>query len=89
MPRILAKKQEYKVLDLKKWIKMQMAANDMNQTMVGEALGISQEMVSKRLSNKKEGGRIVNKDPFSYGDLLILCDLFGVDKEEKEKLLTM
>lgn len=89
MPRILAKKQEYKVLDLKKWIKMQMAANDMNQTMVGEALGISQEMVSKRLSNKKEGGRIVNKDPFSYGDLLILCDLFGVDKEEKQKLLTM
>lgn len=58
MPRILAKKQEYKVLDLKKWIKMQTAANDMNQTTVGKALGISQEMVSKRLGNKKEGGRL-------------------------------
>lgn len=89
MPRILAKKQEYKVLDLKKWIKMQMAANEMNQETVGKALGISQAMVSKRLSNMKEGGRIVNKDPFSYGDLLILCELFGIDKEEKQKLLTM
>lgn len=89
MPRILAKKQEYKVLDLKKWIKMQMAANDMNQTMVGEALGISQEMVSKRLSNKKEGGRIVNKDPFSYGDLLTLFELFDTPDEEKIRLLTL
>ncbi len=89
MPRILAKKQEYKVLDLKKWIKMQMAANDMNQTTVGKALGISQEMVSKRLSNKKEGGRIVNKDPFSYGDLLTLFELFDTPDEEKIRLLTL
>lgn len=89
MPRIAAKKKEYKVLDLKKWIKMQIAANDLNQTKVGEALGISQAAVSQRLENNIVGGRVMNPDPFSYGDIVTLCDLFGVDEEEKKKLLTL
>lgn len=89
MPRIAAKKKEYKVLDLKKWIKMQIAANDLNQTKVGEALGISQAAVSQRLENNIVGGRVINPDPFSYGDIVTLCDLFGVDEEEKKKLLTL
>ncbi len=52
MPRIAAKKKEYKVLDLKKWVKMQIAANGLNQTKVGEALGISQVALSQRLKKQ-------------------------------------
>lgn len=89
MPRIAAKKKEYKILDVKKWVKMQIAASGLNQTVVGEALGITQGTLSNRLKNKKVGGKIVNPDPFSYGDIVILCDLFGVDEEEKKKLLTL
>jgi len=89
MPRVEIKKKDYKVLDLKKWIKMQMAASGKTQTDVGKALGISQEAVSARLKNKKEGGRIINPDPFTYGDLLTLCELFNISDEEKIRLLTL
>ena len=52
MPRITAKKKEYKVLDLKKWIKMQMAVSGKRQSDVGKALGISQGAVSERPKDK-------------------------------------
>ena len=92
MPRVslsAEQKKAYKLKDFKKWVRMQMAANRITQTTVGQALGISQETLSQRLKDKKIGGKIVNKDPFSYGDVLILCNLFGVDKDEREKLLTL
>lgn len=38
---------------------------------------------------KKDKGKKEEKDPFSYGQVLILCDFFGVDGEEKERLLTL
>lgn len=87
--RITAKKKEYKVLDLKKWIRIQMAASGKRQSDVGKALGISQGAVSERLKDKKEGGEIINPDPFSYGDILALCELFEVSGEEKQRLLTI
>ena len=89
MPRITAKKKEYKVLDLKKWIRMQMAASGKKQSDVGKVLGISQCAVSERLKDKKKGGKIINPDPFSYGDVVALCELFEVSGEERQKLLTL
>lgn len=92
MPRVtlsLEQKKEYKMKDLKKWVKMQIAANGLNQTKVGEALGISQVALSQRLKNNVVGGKVMNPDPFSYGDIVTLCNLFGVSDEEKIRLLTL
>lgn len=91
MPRVsLSKEQkkEYKVKDLKGWICHQMKISGKKQAEVAKALNISQPRLSIMLKIPQKGERIT-ADPFSYGDLLILCDLFGVSGEEKERLLTL
>ncbi len=91
MPRITAKKKDYKVLDLKGWVEGQMKIHGLNQTDVGKALGLSQPQVSYMLRiPKKEKDRTLNRmDTISYGDLLTLCELFEVSDEEKIRLLTL
>ncbi len=89
MPRVSAKRKEYKVKDLKGWVVMQMKLHGMNQADVAKALGLSQPQISNRLKISKKRGERVTTDPFSYGDLLTLCELFDVSGEEKQRLLTM
>lgn len=93
MPRValsLEQKKEYKMKDFKCWVWHQMKLSGKNQTDVAKALGISQPRVSDMLRiSRKSDERKTNPDPFSYGDLLILCKLFNVSSEEKEKLLTL
>lgn len=88
MPRVSIKKKEYKILDLKGWIVHQMKMTGLNQSDLAEALGISQPRVSIMLKIPKRGERMP-VDVFTYGDLLTLCELFGVSGEEKQKLLTL
>ncbi len=88
MPRVSIKKKDYKILDLKGWVVHQMKMSGLTQRDVGDALGISQQRVSVMLKIPKQGERIP-VDVFTYGDLLTLCDLFGVSDEEKQKLLTL
>lgn len=88
MPRVLIKKKEYKILDLKGWIHHQMKMNGLNQVDIAKALGVSQARVSQMLRIPKNGERIKN-DVFSYGDLLTLCKLFEATDEDKQKLLTL
>lgn len=88
----MEQKKAYKLKDFKKWVKMQMTATGKTQSDVGKALGLSQSQVSQML--KRYDPRIVsnpkvNPDPFSYGDLLILFDLFETDGEERKRLLTL
>lgn len=90
MPRVSGKRKEYKVKDLKGWVVMQMKLHGMNQADVAKALGLSQPRLSDMLRIAKKGeGRKANPDPFTYGDLLTLCELFEVPGEEKQRLLTM
>ena len=91
MPRNHLDRKRYKLKDLKKWVKMQMAATGKTQAEVGKVLGISQGMVSQMLKDpdKRKKGEKVNPDPFSYGQVLTLCEYFEVDGEEKQRLLTM
>lgn len=89
MPRVSAKRKEYKVKDLKGWIVMQMKLHGMNQADVAKALGRSQPQISYMLKIPKNGREKITADPFSYGDLLTLCELFDVSGEEKQRLLTM
>lgn len=91
MPRValnLEQKKAYKVKDFKGWVCHQMKLSGKNQTEVAAALGISQPRLSLMLKIPKKGER-VTADPFSYGDLLILCDLFDIPDEEKIRLLTL
>ena len=91
MPRVAIKKKEYKVLDLKGWIEGQMKIHGLNQTDIGNALGLSQPQISHMLRvPKKENDRTLNKmDVFTYGDLLTLFDLFDTPDDEKIRLLTL
>lgn len=88
MPRVAIKKKEYKMLDLKGWVCHQMKLHGMNQSDVGNALGVTQAQISYMLRMPKKGTR-ASVDPFSYGDLLTLCELFEVSDEEKQRLLTL
>lgn len=91
MPRISAKKKDYKVLDLKGWIDGQMKLHGLNQADIGKALGISQPRVSGMLRvPKSDKERTLGKmDVFTYGDLLTLFELFGTPDDEKIRLLTL
>lgn len=93
MPRVSVKRKEYKLEALKGWITAQMHLHHKTQAEVGQALGISQSALSQMLkvANKKKGKgkEKIKPDPFSYGDLLTLCELFEVSEEEKKRLLTM
>lgn len=92
MPRVSIKRKEYKLNDLKGWITAQMHLHHKTQAEVGQALGISQSALSQMLKvpDKKKGkNEKIKPDPFSYGDLLTLCEFFEVSEEEKQRLLTM
>lgn len=91
MPRVEIKKKEYKLRDFKGWVVQQMRVHHKTQKDVGDVLGVSQPKVSQMLKipkNKKEECK-VKKDPFTYGQVITLCEFFGVDKEERGKLLTL
>lgn len=93
MPRTplgMEQKRDYKLKDFKGWVKSQMHLNHKTQADVGRALGISQSKVSQMLKVPKDGKeeRKVKKDPFTYGQVLTLCEFFGADEKEKQKLLT-
>lgn len=91
MPRvalITAQRREYKVRDFKGWVTMQMKLNGKRQADVAAVLGISAGRVSQMLKIPQKGDR-ANLDPFSYGQVLALCEYFEVDGEERQKLLTL
>ena len=92
MPRValsIDQKKDYKLKDFKGWVVKQMKLNGKTQAEVGEVLGITQGMVSQMLKITKKKEERVNPDPFSYGQVLALCDFFGVDEKEKIQLLTL
>lgn len=90
MPRVTIKRKEYKLLDLKLWVRRQMVLNHKTQAQVGEVLGLTQPEISYKLKipDKKKKER-VNLDTFTYGQVLDLCEFFEVDEEERKRLLIM
>lgn len=91
MPRVSIKRREYKLKDLKGWIYKQMKLRGLKQADIALALGVSRGRVSQMLkvAPKKGKKEKIEPDPFSYGDLLILCELFEANDDEKKQLLTM
>ena len=93
MPRVsltAAQRRDYKVRDFKGWVVKQMKLHNKRQADVAAVLGVSVGRVSQMLKIPDKGCRAkVNSDPFSYGQVLALCELFEVDGEERQKLLTL
>lgn len=86
MPRVAIKKRDYKLKDLKSWICGQMHAHGLKQKDVARRLGMTQQAFSARIKVAQKGKET---DPFSYGDLLTLFELFETTDEEKLHLLKM
>lgn len=92
MPRVALndrQRREQKVIALKGWVTAQMKLTGKRQADVAEALGVTTGRVSQMLKIPKGKGDSVNPDPFSYGQVLALCEYFRVDGEERQKLLTL
>lgn len=91
MPRVafnIDQKKAYKLKDFKGWVVKQMKLTGKNQSDVAEALGITQSMVSKMLKIPR-GKEKSNPDPFSYGQVITLCELFDADENERKRLLIL
>lgn len=86
-------RKAYKLKYFKCWIVSQMKLTGKTQKDVGDALGLSQGTVSTMLTvadvRRKGNGRRINPDPFSYGQILTLFELFGTEAEERQRLLTL
>lgn len=82
MPRValsFEQRKAHKLKDIKGEIAKQMKLSGKTQKDIGDALGLSQSMVSKMLKTKGEN---VIPDPFTCGDLIVLFELFGMKDEE-------
>ncbi len=87
-PLTTEQKRERKILGLTEWIDGRMHRRRLTQTDMAGALGISQQAFSNRMNPEKyRTGEI--KDPFSYGDLLLIFKILEATQEEKEQLLTL
>lgn len=94
MPRValsMEQKRDYKLKDFKLWVIMQMHDYGKTQKDVGKAIGVAQSTVSKMLQIPKKGetDRGIKPDPFTYGQVLMLCEFFGADEKTKNRLLTL
>lgn len=91
MPKNHLDRKRYKLEELKIWVDGQMKRNHMTQGDLGKVLGLSQPSIHQMLKvrDKKKKNEKVREDPFSYGQVLTLCEYFGVDEKEKSRLLTM
>ncbi len=92
MPRVkpltLEQKRDRKIRGLTEWIDGRMHSRRLTQTDMAGALGISQQAFSNRMNPEKyKNGEI--KDPFSYGDLLVIFKTLEATQEEKEQLMTL
>lgn len=77
MPRVYIKRREYKVTDFSRWIAGKMLELKLNQTDMGQLIGISQSAFSNRLE----------KGLFSYEDMLILFEKLKATDEEILRLM--
>lgn len=84
MPRVSINKKKYMLQDLYVWINGKMLLKDVNQTMLGEMLGISQQAAGVRLSGLKNG-----KDTLKHNDLAIIFKEFEAKDEEILKFMKL
>lgn len=81
-------KKEHRIKELTGWVVSQMHIHGLYQDEVAKKLGIKQSSLSARL-NPEEYKKKLKKDPFSYGDMLILFQLFDTPLEEIGRLMKL
>lgn len=84
MPRVAINKKKYMLRDLYVWINGKMLLKDVNQTRLGEMLGITQQAASVRLCGLKEG-----RDTLKHNDLAIIFKEFEATDEEILKFMKL
>lgn len=77
MPRIRAKRTDYKLKDFTKWVKVQMLEQDMSQVELADLLGVTQPGISYKLKT----------NTFTLKDIIIMMNTFNPEAEELKKLL--
>lgn len=77
MPRIKAKKKEYKVSDLSLYIVLEMRKQDISQDEMAHILGITQPGFSYKLKH----------NAFNYGDLLAIFETLGTEDKDILQLM--
>ena len=84
-------KKARKLKKLKSWLIGEMKSAGMSQAELGEILGVSQTRISQMLmtESKSKSKAKITEDPFSYGDLLILFNLFETPDEEILQLMRL
>lgn len=79
MPRIAAKKKDYMISDLSKWIVAKMYEKHVRQSELAGLIGISQPGFSLKLKNCS----------FTYGDILSILNRLEATDEEIIKLMKL
>lgn len=77
MPRITAKKKDYKLTDFRKWLVGELNVQEIKQAEIAELFGITQQAVSHKI---KTGN-------FTLKELFILFEKLQTSEEEIGKLL--
>ncbi len=84
MPRVLIKKRDYLITDFARWLVGKMREKRLYQADIGEILGVSQQSVSRRIS---EG--IEEKDVFRQGEMITLFKELEATDEEILRLMKL
>lgn len=84
MPRVTINKKKYMLRDLYVWIRGKMDLLGMNQTELGELLGIGQQAAGQRLIGLKQG-----KDTLKHNDLAIIFQKFEATDAEILKFMKL
>lgn len=84
MPRITAKKKQYMITDLSRWIVGKMKEKKLRQEDIAGFLGINQQSVSARICKGMKG-----KDVFSQGELITLFKELEATDEDILRLLKL
>lgn len=89
MPRVALtaeQRLDYMLADLPFWFEKEARKRKLHTKDLADALGITRQAWSER---KKPGADGRPKDPFSYGDMLILFRFLQIPEYDRIKIMTL
>lgn len=84
MPRIPLNRKKYILQDFYEWVEGRRAAKNLNQTDIGQMIGVNQQSVSRKMLICKKG-----KPGFTQGELLILFKELEATDEDILRLMKL
>lgn len=84
MPRVAINRKKYIVQDFYEWMEGRRAAKNLNQSDIGQMIGVNQQSVSRKMRTCKKG-----KPGFTQGELLILFKELEATDEDIIRLMKL